>query len=145
LKCVWQLTAVIAEKEKKSSSYKEGRLDSLSDEKKAKMKKFAKEYVVKIVRKLDKLKRKPSSSSHADKQPSRGDSLGSSAREADDAIDVDMDENLENDDSDAEPSPDEPKSAITEAPALSSRPASAVDPRIRRRREGSGWDETYER
>ena len=40
---------MIAEKEKKSSSYKEGKLDALSDEKIAKMKKFAKEYINKYV------------------------------------------------------------------------------------------------
>ena len=40
---------MIAEKEKKSSSYKEGKLDALSDEKIAKMKKFAKEYINKCV------------------------------------------------------------------------------------------------
>ena len=37
-----QLTHVIADKEKKSASYKEGKLDSLSDEKTVKIKKFAK-------------------------------------------------------------------------------------------------------
>ena len=58
-----QLTHIIAEKEKKSTSYKEGRLDTLSDEKVTKIKKFAKEYITKVLRKLDKSKSKPSSSS----------------------------------------------------------------------------------
>jgi hypothetical protein len=49
-----QLTQVIAEKEKKSTSYKEGNLDSLSDEKVVKIKKFAKEYIAKVLRKLEK-------------------------------------------------------------------------------------------
>ncbi|TFK37690.1 hypothetical protein BDQ12DRAFT_607516 [Crucibulum laeve] len=49
-----ELTQIIADKEKKSSSYKEGRLDSLSDEKIAKIKKFAKEYIAKIIRRLEK-------------------------------------------------------------------------------------------
>ncbi|EIN05933.1 hypothetical protein PUNSTDRAFT_54761 [Punctularia strigosozonata HHB-11173 SS5] len=49
-----ELTQIIADKEKKSSSYKEGKLDSLSDEKTAKIKKFAKEYVAKVIRKLEK-------------------------------------------------------------------------------------------
>ena len=40
-----QLTHVIAEKEKKSTSYKEGKLDALSEEKVAKIKKFSKEYI----------------------------------------------------------------------------------------------------
>ncbi|KAH7907254.1 hypothetical protein BJ138DRAFT_522413 [Hygrophoropsis aurantiaca] len=63
-----ELTHVIAEKEKKSTSYKEGKLDALSDEKAAKIKKFSKEYIAKVLRKLEKSKRKPSSShshSHA--------------------------------------------------------------------------------
>ncbi|KAF8154094.1 hypothetical protein B0H34DRAFT_661470 [Crassisporium funariophilum] len=54
-----ELTQVIAEKEKKSSSYREGRLDSLSDEKVAKIKKFAKEYITKIIRKLEKSSKRP--------------------------------------------------------------------------------------
>jgi len=48
------LTQVIAEKEKKSSSYREGKLDALSEEKVSKIKKFAKEYIAKILRKLEK-------------------------------------------------------------------------------------------
>jgi histone-lysine N-methyltransferase SETD2 len=54
---------VIADKEKKSSSYKEGRLDSLSEEKIVKIKKFAKEYIAKVLRKLEKSahKRRPPS------------------------------------------------------------------------------------
>ena len=75
-----QLTHIIAEKEKKSSSYKEGRLDALSDEKVAKIKKFAKEYISKVLRKLEKSKSassKPSSSSssrhkHRDRHRDRG-------------------------------------------------------------------------
>ncbi|KAG5637082.1 hypothetical protein H0H81_005815 [Sphagnurus paluster] len=49
-----ELTQIIAEKEKKSSGYKEGRLDKLSDEKVVKIKKFAKEYIAKVLRKLAK-------------------------------------------------------------------------------------------
>lgn len=52
-----QLTQVIAEKEKKSSSYKENRLESLSDEKVAKIKKFSKDYIAKVLHKLEKSKR----------------------------------------------------------------------------------------
>lgn len=58
-----QLTHVIAEKEKKSTAYKEGRLDALSDEKVTKIKKFAKEYITKVLRKLDKSKSRSSASS----------------------------------------------------------------------------------
>ncbi|KAF8630263.1 hypothetical protein AX17_005449 [Amanita inopinata Kibby_2008] len=58
-----ELTQVIAEKEKKSSSYKEGRLDVFSEEKTAKIKKYAKEYIAKIMRKVEKSNRdRPSSS-----------------------------------------------------------------------------------
>jgi histone-lysine N-methyltransferase SETD2 len=49
-----QLTQIIADKEKKSSSYKEWKLDQLSDDKVAKIKKFSKEYIAKILRKLEK-------------------------------------------------------------------------------------------
>ncbi|TFY61091.1 hypothetical protein EVJ58_g4716 [Rhodofomes roseus] len=52
-----ELTHIIAEKEKKSSSFREGRLDTLSDEKVVKIKKFAKEYIAKILRKMDKKRR----------------------------------------------------------------------------------------
>ncbi|OBZ74746.1 Histone-lysine N-methyltransferase, H3 lysine-36 specific [Grifola frondosa] len=54
-----ELTHTIAEKEKKSTSYKEGRLDALSDEKVTKIKKFAKEYIAKVLRKLEKSQRRP--------------------------------------------------------------------------------------
>ncbi|RDB23612.1 Histone-lysine N-methyltransferase, H3 lysine-36 specific [Hypsizygus marmoreus] len=62
-----ELTQIIADKEKKSSSYKEGKLDKLSDEKIVKIKKFSKEYITKILRKLEKSsgKRAGSSSSAA--------------------------------------------------------------------------------
>jgi hypothetical protein len=48
------LTQIITDKEKKSSSYKDGKLDALSEEKIAKIKKFSKEYIVKVLRKLEK-------------------------------------------------------------------------------------------
>lgn len=40
------------EKEKKSSSYKENKLEVLSDEKVSKIKRFSREYITKLVRKL---------------------------------------------------------------------------------------------
>ncbi|KAJ7160997.1 hypothetical protein C8R46DRAFT_357675 [Mycena filopes] len=49
-----ELTQLIADKEKKSSSYKENKLEALSDEKVAKIKKFSKEYIAKVVRKMEK-------------------------------------------------------------------------------------------
>jgi [histone H3]-lysine36 N-trimethyltransferase len=54
-----QLTHIIAEKEKKSSSYRDNKLDAFSDEKKAKIKKFAREYIHKILHRLEKGKRRP--------------------------------------------------------------------------------------
>ncbi|KAJ7353320.1 histone methyltransferase [Mycena albidolilacea] len=56
---------LIADKEKKSGSYKENKLEALSDEKVAKIKKFSKEYIEKVVRRLEKSghkHRRPSSS-----------------------------------------------------------------------------------
>ncbi|KIK92193.1 hypothetical protein PAXRUDRAFT_830188 [Paxillus rubicundulus Ve08.2h10] len=60
-----ELTHVITEKEKKSSSYKEDRLDGLSDEKVAKIRKFSKEYITKVLRKLEKSKSKHGSHKHS--------------------------------------------------------------------------------
>lgn len=59
------MTQLIADKEKKSSSYRDNKLEALSDEKVVKIKKFAKEYIGKVVRKMEKSghkKRPPSSS-----------------------------------------------------------------------------------
>ncbi|KAF8515699.1 hypothetical protein BU17DRAFT_51508 [Hysterangium stoloniferum] len=53
-----QLTHLIAEKEKKSSSYEKSKLDSLPDEKKDKIKKFVKDYIAKVLRKLKATKSK---------------------------------------------------------------------------------------
>ncbi|KAG6902637.1 hypothetical protein C0995_013762 [Termitomyces sp. Mi166 len=50
---------IITNKEKKSSSYREGRLEQLSDEKVVKIKKFAKEYIAKILRKIEKSGKRP--------------------------------------------------------------------------------------
>lgn len=57
-----QLTHIIAEKEKKSSSFKENKLDALSEEKKAKIKKFAREYVQKILHRLERKSRQTTGS-----------------------------------------------------------------------------------
>jgi histone-lysine N-methyltransferase SETD2 len=57
--CGYQLTQVIAEKEKKSSSYREGKLEVLSDEKIIKIKKFSKDYISKILRKMEKSGKRP--------------------------------------------------------------------------------------
>ncbi|KAG6909160.1 hypothetical protein DXG01_001787 [Tephrocybe rancida] len=60
-----ELTQIITDKEKKSSSYKEGRLNELSEEKVIKIKKFAKEYIAKVLRKLEKSGKRGESSSNA--------------------------------------------------------------------------------
>lgn len=57
------MTQLISDKEKKSSSYRDNRLESLSEEKVAKIKKFSKEYIAKIIRKMDKASKIPTSSS----------------------------------------------------------------------------------
>ncbi|KAI0688016.1 hypothetical protein BC835DRAFT_1285649 [Cytidiella melzeri] len=148
-----ELTTVIADKEKKSSSYKEGRLDSLSEEKKAKMKKFAKEYVAKIVRKLQKSKHKPSSSSsqqtlHASTSTTHSahdQDSGSPIHDAADLMEVDVDAA---DDSDAEPSPGESDAATKidySSQLIPSISDSVSDPRVRWRKEGLKWGEGYER
>ena len=95
---------MIAEKEKKSSSYKEGKLDTLSDEKTVKIKKFAKEYIAKLLRKLDKSgkRRKPStaaSSSTPDSRAENDDVLGA-VPSVEDVMDLDLDPDLDNDDGD---------------------------------------------
>lgn len=51
-----KLTHLIAEKEKKSSSYEKSKYDSLSDEKSEKIKKFVKEYVNKLIKRKGKSK-----------------------------------------------------------------------------------------
>ena len=68
---LYQLTHVIAEKEKKSQSYKDGKLDALSEEKTSKIKKFSKEYIAKVLRKLEKSgkRRKPVSTAGSSSTP----------------------------------------------------------------------------
>ncbi|KIK65046.1 hypothetical protein GYMLUDRAFT_56515 [Collybiopsis luxurians FD-317 M1] len=48
-----ELTEKIAEREKKSSAYQQNKLDSLSDKKIHKIKKYAKEYIDKLVRRVE--------------------------------------------------------------------------------------------
>jgi hypothetical protein len=113
-----QLTQIIADKEKKSASYKEGKLDSLSDEKVAKIKKFSKEYITRILRKMEKSsdKRKGSSSSapapkqagsstSAETPNSHGDPNGADIHmtdmTAEEAMDLEEDSGSEGDDAEA--------------------------------------------
>ncbi|KAI0354309.1 SET domain-containing protein [Trametes cingulata] len=143
-----ELTHTIAEKEKKSSSYKDGRLDSLSEEKTTKIKKFAKEYIAKILRKLEKSgqRRKPSSTSASSSTPNgqggADDSIISAATVADvmdmDLHDVDDDDHPDDDDrGSGSGSPEEGGSGETSPTVVS-------DPRIRHRassrEDDSAWD-----
>ncbi|EIW56542.1 SET domain-containing protein [Trametes versicolor FP-101664 SS1] len=101
----------IAEKEKKSSSYKEGRLETLSEEKTTKIKKFAKEYIAKILRKLEKSgqRRKPSSTTASSSTPDGAgadDSVASAAAVAD-VMDLDPDETYEDHDDQGDDDHDE--------------------------------------
>ncbi len=86
---------MIVEKEKKSSAFKEGQLDTLSEEKTTKIKKFAKEYIGKVLRKVEKSKRDrpPSSavsSSMSVESPSMSNDTPHSAEDADNSMGVEM-------------------------------------------------------
>ncbi|OAX37722.1 hypothetical protein K503DRAFT_719344 [Rhizopogon vinicolor AM-OR11-026] len=166
-----ELTHVIAEKEKKSSSYKDGKLDALSDEKTSKIKKFAKEYIVKVLRRLEKSKRKASSSdgpaassfANADEheQEEGGDvpmmmsveeamDLGDgSESEADDVVradDAEMQdmEDMQHSSDDVDPSP---KEGVSEHPPQSVTPITPpepiFDPRMRHCVEEPGGSSKY--
>ncbi|KAG8858971.1 histone methyltransferase set2 [Tulasnella sp. 330] len=74
-----ECTVTIAEKEKKSSTYATSKLDKLSDEKQAKIKKFAKDFFIKAVHKMEKKKAsRPPSSPSKSSQPSTTDPRRSS-------------------------------------------------------------------
>ena len=150
-----QLTHVIAEKEKKSASYKEGKLDSLSDEKTVKIKKFAKEYIAKVLRKLEKSgkRRKPTSTAASSSTPdSRGGNDDSMLilSTVEDIMDLDPDLDVGVDHgSDQEDHPDEDgrvasTSGSPEDAAVGSgetSPTVVSDPRIRRQPEKTvSWD-----
>jgi hypothetical protein len=167
-----QLTHVIAEKEKKSSSYKDGKLDTLSDDKASKIKKFAKEYIAKVLRRLEKSKRKASSSdapatSSAAANPDEHDheeggdvpmamsveeamDLGDgSDSEADDVPrgeDAEMQdlEEMQHSSDDVDPSP---KEGVAEHPPQSltpiTPPEQTFDPRMRHRVEEPGGSSKY--
>ncbi|KAI0742842.1 hypothetical protein C8Q80DRAFT_1107924 [Daedaleopsis nitida] len=102
-----ELTHIIAQKEKKSTSYKEGKLDALSDEKTTKIKKFAKEYIAKVLHKLEKSgqRRKPSSHAASSSTPNSraDDDVEISAATVADVMDLDpADEQSDDDESDDE-------------------------------------------
>ena len=68
---------MIAEREKHSHTYKHGKLDALSEEKIVKIKKFSKEYIAKLIRRIEKQK---SSGSCTDPRPS-GSGSGSADKD----------------------------------------------------------------
>lgn len=100
---------MIADKEKKSSSYREGKLDALSEEKIIKIKKFAKDYISKILRKMEKSGKKtkptsilttlptPSTSTHTPNSNDGGDA-SMILMSAEEAMDIDPDSNSDGDD-----------------------------------------------
>ncbi|KAK7045470.1 histone methyltransferase set2 [Paramarasmius palmivorus] len=92
-----ELTEKIAEREKKSSAYREGKLDSLSEEKTAKIKKYANEYITsKILRKVGKSshRSRPSITPGA---PSNSDGTPNSADLPSTMADLGVDEDMETD------------------------------------------------
>ncbi|KAF8192677.1 hypothetical protein K438DRAFT_2017875 [Mycena galopus ATCC 62051] len=74
-----ELTHIIAEKEKKLESYKDSKLEALSDDKIIKIKKFSKEYIEKVVRRKEKSghKHRPPSSTTTQATPSAVDTPNS--------------------------------------------------------------------
>ncbi|KAH9061931.1 hypothetical protein EDB87DRAFT_1610315 [Lactarius vividus] len=143
-----ELTHIIAEKEKKSSSYRENKLEALSEEKKTKIKKFAREYVHKVLHRLERGKRRPPDSAtsptttphhRADMPPplphddnNNDDEMEMSVEEA---MDLSPDED-EPGDEDDEPTPVDVEPAESDtSTAVAAPPA---DPRLRARTAVTG-------
>ncbi|KAI0052410.1 hypothetical protein FA95DRAFT_1483622 [Auriscalpium vulgare] len=156
-----ELTHIIAEKEKKSSSYRESKLDALSDEKQAKIKKFAREYIHKVLHKMEKHRKRPpeSSASTTSSRHAQANASGSASYEPEEDADGGMAMTVEEamDMSDDEPEPEheddedrddeirEADAVEERSPSDTSRSVSAVvaDPRLRARAEKDkelGWD-----
>lgn len=134
------MTQVIADKEKKSSSYREGRLDALSEEKVTKIKKFAKEYITKVIRKIEKSGKRvklaedtPSTSMHT---PNSQDDDGRETQmqennmtmSVEEAMDMDADSGSEDSEADEDVALDsiDPSDPKTD-PQFQSRPSGATD------------------
>lgn len=95
---------MISEKEKKSQSYQSGKLDSLSDEKVVKIKKFAKDYIAKVLRKMEKSGEKRHASTSTPSLSGTPDALGGAGDDAELNVEDTLD--LEDDEAEAEdPSP----------------------------------------
>ncbi|KAJ7619409.1 histone methyltransferase [Roridomyces roridus] len=140
-----ELTKLIAEKEKKSSSYQDNKLEALSDEKVAKIKKFSKEYIAKVVRKAEKSQHKQppqATTSAQDTTPNSIEGVDNVLNEmtVEEAMDMDPASDSEGEDEDVEMEMDGPENLADESPA----PDSAVeqvasDPR-RRPPDEQIWD-----
>lgn len=88
-----ELTHIIAEKEKKSSSYRENKLEALSEEKQTKIKKFAREYIHKVLHRLERAKRsRPPDSATTPTTPLRADNMPPPLPHDDNDDDDEMDE-----------------------------------------------------
>lgn len=137
-----ELSQIIADKEKKSSTYKEGRLDTLSDEKVAKIKKFSKEYIEKIIYRMKKAQKQATTAPVPDTPAS---TLTDTPHESETVIEMtveeamdlesDSDESMDEDDEGAdglspvkEKPPDEDSAMDVDIPAVSQAPS---DPRRR--------------
>lgn len=142
---ILQLTHVVAEKEKKSASFrdKQNKLDALSDEKITKIKKFARDYIHKVLHRLERGKKRPPDSTHSHSPTNSHshagiaedeDAAGGMAMSVEEAMDLSEDEadmDLDGDDDaddDGEPTPvDAAESDTSTAVAV------PADPRLRAR------------
>ncbi|KAF8804407.1 hypothetical protein BYT27DRAFT_7107098 [Phlegmacium glaucopus] len=107
-----ELTQVIADKEKKSSSYREGKLDTLSEEKVIKIKKFSKDYINKILRRMEKSGKRskppsvstmlptPSTSMHTPNSNDGGGDTSVVSMSVEEAMDMDPDSGSDAEDDD---------------------------------------------
>ncbi|KAH9852920.1 hypothetical protein C2E23DRAFT_824133 [Lenzites betulinus] len=146
-----ELTQTIAEKEKKSASYKEGRLETLSEEKTTKIKKFAKDYIAKILRKLEKSgqRRKPSSTAASSSTPdgkAGADDSFITAQTVADVMDLDMNDNYQDEDDHMEDDGDEEdRGSGSGSPegggSGETSPTVVADPRIRHRASSASKDD----
>ncbi|TCD67121.1 histone methyltransferase set2 [Steccherinum ochraceum] len=149
-----ELTQIITEKEKKSNSYREGKLDSLSEEKVVKIKKFAKDYIAKVLRRAEKKHKSKtdeqdnspgSSSMHMQYNDAQGSSRDAPLSLADV---VDMDDHEEDGEDehsergDVSPEDQQGSGSAGPSPPESMLSSSISDPRMRHLNEESGWDPT---
>ncbi|KXN83993.1 Histone-lysine N-methyltransferase, H3 lysine-36 specific [Leucoagaricus sp. SymC.cos] len=167
-----ELTHLIAEKEKKSASYKENRLEALSDEKVTKIKKFCRDYITKLLRKLEKSSKgqQPGSSSrsHHDTPSTSGATPNSGHDDAEkEAMEMSLEEamgmDMDGQDGEAEngygyddmfdesrdygddgPRSSPPSSAAPTPSTSNSVVAAAYARRKRRNDPGRSWDEYNE-